>query len=200
MKGGPPKLVVLAGPNGAGKSTAAPALLAGTLRVQEFVNADTIARGLSAFRPEEAAMPAERAMMARLKSLARRRLDFAYETTLASRSFAPWIKELLREGYVFLLVFLWLPSVEMALARVSERVRAGGHSVPEDIVRRRYSAGLHNFFQTYHPLATTWRLYDNSSEKAPRLVAVGKGPREIRVSDGRLWSTIKIRYQHEAAP
>ena len=101
-----PSVVVLAGPNGAGKSTAAPALLQGALGVTEFVNADAIARGLSAFDAERAALPAGRVMLRRLRDLARQRVSFAFETTLASRSFAPWLAELKRDGYSIHIVFL----------------------------------------------------------------------------------------------
>jgi predicted ABC-type ATPase len=192
-----PHIVVLAGPNGAGKSTAAPTLLRGTLQVDEFVNADVIARGISGFQPDRAAMEAGRIMLARLKSLAAKKVNLAFETTLASRSFAPWLNELLAQGYAFRLVFLWLPSPEMALARVEARVRAGGHAVPEETIRRRYTTGLRNFFQIYSPLATTWRFYDNGSPTGPRLVATGRGSVEKSVSDARLWQAIKVNYGHE---
>jgi len=142
-----PNLVVLAGPNGAGKSTAAPALLQGTLGVTEFVNADVIAQGLSAFDPDRVALAAGRIMLRRLQELARQGVSFAFETTLASRSFAPWIRELARTGYLFHLVFLWLPSADFAVQRVANRVRLGGHDVPEMTIRRRYHLGLYNFFQ-----------------------------------------------------
>ena len=148
-----PSVVVLAGPNGAGKSTAAPALLQGTLGVTEFVNADDIARGLSAFNAERAALPAGRVMLARLHELARRRMSFAFETTLASRSFAPWLTGLKRDGYSIHMLFLWLPSADFALDRVADRVRMGGHSVPAETVRRRYRAGIRNFFN----LDNVWR-------------------------------------------
>lgn len=118
-----PNLVVLAGPNGAGKSTAAPMLLRGTLGVTEFVNADVIAQGLSAFAPDRVALSAGRIMLRRLQELARQGVSFAFETTLASRSFAPWIRELAQTGYQFHLVFLWLPSADFAVQRVADRVR-----------------------------------------------------------------------------
>lgn len=133
-----PLVVVIAGPNGAGKSTTAPRLLQGPLAVSEFVNADTISRGLSAFHPDSVALAAGRVMLARLKSLARARQDFAFETTLAGRNFAPWLNTLrAAEGYRAHLAFLSLPAPELALARVAERVRLGGHDVPEAVVRRR---------------------------------------------------------------
>ena len=138
----PPKVVVLAGPNGVGKSTSAAKLLLGTFHVDEFVNADAIAQGLSAFAPDRVAIEAGRVMLHRLKELAAQRASFAFETTLASRSYAPWLQNLKTTGYEVHLLFLWLPSAEMAVARVAERVCAGGHDVPEATIRRRYTAGL----------------------------------------------------------
>ncbi len=188
-----PSVVVLAGPNGAGKSSLAPLLLQGVLGVTEFVNADVIARGLSGFNEEGAAVAAGRVMLARLRDLARQRFSFAFEATLASRSLAPWIERLKGDGYVFHLVFLWLPNPELAVARIGERVRMGGHGVPADTVRRRYRSGLRNFFALYRPLATTWRLYDNSARVSPRLVAAGEGGGTTVVADSRLWEEIVQR-------
>lgn len=156
-----PSLIILAGPNGAGKSTSAPAVLAGTLGVMEFVNADVIAQGLSAFQPERVALEAGRIMLRRLRQLADQGGSFAFETTLAGRTFAPWIADLRQRGYVFHLVYLWLASPQLAVARVLERVRLGGHDVPQETVERCYSAGLRNFFKVYRPLADWWRFYDN---------------------------------------
>lgn len=186
-----PAVVVIAGPNGAGKSTTAPALLAGVLRVNEFVNADVIASGLSAFNPEGAAIEAGRVMLRRLKELAAARASFAFETTLASKSFAPWIKRLCASGYEFHLVFLYLPSVELAVERVADRVRSGGHHVPDDVVRRRYLGGLRNFFRLYRPLATGWRFYDNSGKAGPRLIAAGSGSSEQLVPAPVIWRAVK---------
>lgn len=113
-------MIVLAGPNGAGKSTIAPALLKGTLGVTEFVNADVIARGLSAFEPERVGIAAGRILLSRLRELAKKQASFAFETTLASRSFAPWVSRLLQNGYSFHLFFLWLASPGFAVNRVAE--------------------------------------------------------------------------------
>lgn len=192
-----PHVIVVAGPNGAGKSTAAPALLAGTLGVVEFVNADVIARGISAFRPEEVAARAGRAMLARLKELAAQRATFAFETTLASKTFAPWIGELRQSGYAFDLLFLWLPSPEMAVARVAERVRRGGHSVPEETVRRRFERGLRNFFTLYRPLATTWLVYENANPSSPRLIATGGEGIQPVVYDAQAWTSFTKGGAHE---
>lgn len=185
-----PSLVALAGPNGAGKSTAGPELLRETLGIREFVNADLIARGLSPFAPERAAVAAGRIMLERLRELARRRATFAFETTLSGRGHARWIAGLAETGYRFHLIFFWLPSPEHAIARVADRVRWGGHHVPDAVVRRRYHAGLRNFFEVYRPMATTWRLYDSAGGRLPRPVAAGDQERETKVLDPQTWSVV----------
>ena len=177
-----PSVVILAGPNGAGKSTAAPALLHGTLAINEFVNADVIARELSPADPERAAMAAGRVMLARLRELTDRRISFAFESTLASRTLAPWLRDIRASGYDVQVVFLWLPSADFAIERVAGRVRAGGHNVPAETVRRRYRSGLGNFFSLYEPLASAWRFYD-SSGPTPRLVAEGLELQPAKVYD-----------------
>lgn len=186
-------LIVIAGPNGAGKSTTASSLLKGTLEVPEFVNADLIAQGLSGFQPEGAVFHAGRVMLERIHYLAKKRVDFAFETTLASRTFVPWIAELLKTGYAFHLVFLWLPNEEFAVERVAERVRMGGHNVPEETIRRRYHVGIGNFFRLYRPLADTWFFYDNSGSE-PCLIAYGEKEQELLVNDSAIWHNIKKKY------
>jgi len=153
-----PRVVIVAGPNGAGKSTVAPMLLREALQVDEFVNADAIARGLSAYEPDKVAMPAGRLMLERLKTLADSGQSFAFETTLASRSFAPWLKRLGAKGYESTVVFLWLPTPEQAIWRVQLRASSGGHSVSAAVVRRRYFAGIRNFVQLYVPIVDEWFL------------------------------------------
>ncbi len=187
----PPRVVVLAGPNGAGKTTAAPRLLRRALKVEEFVNADVIAQGLSGFAPERAALAAGRIMMKRLKELAGQRKSFAFETTLASRSFAVWLKELKSQRYIVHLLFLWMPSAEAAVQRVAERVRLGGHDVPEGTVRRRYRAGLRNFFDLYQPLADTWQVVNSSVIAGPRIVAAGAGRNTSVVRDADIWKSVQ---------
>jgi predicted ABC-type ATPase len=136
-----PSVVVLGGPNGSGKSTAAPRLLQGSLKVDEFVNADTLALGLSAFRPEDVAIEAGRITLARLDALASQHRSFAFESTLASQSLARRLERLKKAGYTVHIVYLWLPDVDLAVARVAERVRSGGHDVPVDAIRRRFKRG-----------------------------------------------------------
>lgn len=184
-----PSVVILAGPNGAGKSTAATALLHGAFGVDEFVNADVIARGLSAFDPDRVAITAGRIMLSRLDELAAQRADFAFETTLATRSFAPWLRNLRTSGYDLHLFFLWLSSADLAVERVLQRVETGGHFVTEEVVRRRYSAGIRNFFNLYRPLATTWALFNSSGPTLVR-VAEGLASETIGVYDHDVWDTV----------
>jgi predicted ABC-type ATPase len=177
-----PKIYVIAGPNGAGKSTAARTVLRQYLDCTEFVNADEIARGLSAFRPESVAMRAGRLMLARLNDLANHRADFAFETTLASRSFEPWLRVRQQEGFEFHLLYAWIPHPDVAVARVAARVAAGGHNVPEKDVRRRYDRSIRNFLRIYMPLADTWEVYDNSGSTTNLIARGGKQIRSIAVN------------------
>lgn len=192
-----PKVVVIAGPNGAGKSTTASMVLRKALEVGEFVNADTIAAGLSAFSPESVSVAAGRVMLDRVHELAREHRDFAFETTLASRSFAPWLRSLRTDGYAFHLVYLWLPTVELALARVAERVRRGGHSVPDNIVRRRYDRSLSNFFNLYSGFADSWLMVNNSVRPRPRLIAKRAIGRAVRIFSADEWSALRTKYEQQ---
>ncbi len=194
-----PRIVLIAGANGAGKSTSAFFLLKGALGVTEFVNADTIARGLSGFDPQRTAIPAGRILLNRLQQLASARADFGFEATLASRSFAPRIRQLKKDGYQFLLAFLFLPSADIAVARVQERVKAGGHDVPEETIRRRYRRGLRNFFELYRPLADGWWFYDSSAAGCPCLIAMGAaadpGHSTGTSQQPELWRAIREEYE-----
>jgi predicted ABC-type ATPase len=178
-----PNLILLAGPNGAGKTTASSDLLAGVLNVHHFINADEIALDLGG---EHAAIAAGRIMLERLRHLTDQRANVAFESTLASRSFAPWIRRLKDSGYSFNLFYFWLPTPDMAIERVRLRKILGGHSVPEEDIRRRYHRGLQNFFNINRPLATAWEFYDNT-QSDPRLIAAGNPE---QVSDKALWARI----------
>jgi predicted ABC-type ATPase len=193
-RGEAPRVVVLAGPNGAGKSTAAPLLIKGAYSVTEFLNADLIARGISPFDPEGVALSAGQIMLRRMEELVKERISFALEATLAARSLAARLREIIASGYEFHLQFLWLPSADLAVARVADRVRLGGHNVPEETIRRRYHAGLRNFFALYQPIATTWRVYDNSQAGRMRLIASGKRSTTTRVATKRTWQSIREEY------
>ena len=191
MTGHVPLVVVLAGPNGAGKSTSAPYLLKDALAVDEFVNADTIAQGLSAYRPDAAAVTAGRIMLERLRVLANLSRDFAFETTLAGRSHARWLRELQAAGYRTHLIFLSLPSADLAVARVADRVRRGGHHVPDAVIRRRFVAGLRNLFSVYMQVFDAWTIYDNADVVSPRLVASRAFGADTIVAEAEAWESLK---------
>jgi predicted ABC-type ATPase len=184
-----PQVVIIAGPNGAGKSTLAPFLLRDTLDLREYVNADPIALGLSGFDPGSVAFKAGRVMMNRLHYLAEQKKSFAFETTLATLSYAGWIEKLRRQGYNFQLIFLFLQTPELAVRRVRERAQSGGHDVPEAVVIRRYDRGLDNFRLIYQPLADVWSVYDNSSSSEPTLIALGGRDRTPQVFQSDAWKT-----------
>ncbi|MDQ3087387.1 MAG: zeta toxin family protein [Acidobacteriota bacterium] len=184
-----PKIIVIAGCNGAGKSTIAPHLLRDAFGLKEFVNADTIAQGLSAFSPESVSLEAGKLMLKRLRELANGRKSFAFETTLATRFYAQWMKDLKSQGFEFHLVFLWLKNPELASARVKERVASGGHNIPEDVIYRRYFKGLQNFFKLYKPLANSWTFYDNSKFGNPDIIAEGVKESE-RILNQKVWREI----------
>ena len=163
------KILIIAGPNGAGKTTFAQEFLPGEAGCPHFVNADLIAAGLSPFTPELAALRAGRIMLEQIHEHAQKGDSFAFETTLSGRIYTQLIPQWQAERYIVKLFFLQLPSPEMAIARVRQRVAAGGHNVPEDVIRRRFDAGLRNFDQVYKPLADEWVLYDNSGDEPVRL-------------------------------
>jgi len=187
-----PELVVLAGPNGAGKSTLAPWLLRDGWQIREFVNADEIAKGLSGFQPESVALQAARLMWNRLEGLAASRTSFAFETTLASRTYAPWIAKRKAEGYRTRLVFIWLPNADQAINRVKDRVRTGGHHIPDDVVRRRYSGGLHNLFELYLPLMDRWSVLDGTECADMRLIALGDEEGTVEIVCPETWRRIDV--------
>lgn len=183
-----PSVVAIAGPNGAGKTTIAETFLSEMLGIGEYVNADTIARGLSQFQPGSVAIQAGRQNLRRLDELAASRSSFAFETTLAGRAYASSIQHWRSEGYSFLLAFFWLRDVSIALERVAARVASGGHDIPETVIRQRYDRGLANFFSLYRPLADRWVVFDNSMSE-PRLVALGQGE-GMEILDRQSWDAV----------
>jgi predicted ABC-type ATPase len=159
------------------------------LQCPEYVNADAIAAGISPFRPESVALQAGRVMLARLRELVDSNQDFAFETTMASRTFAPFLRDCIGKGYTARLIFVWLNSPELAIERVAHRVAAGGHHIPEDVVRRRYVRGIRNFVSLYVPLAEEWACYDNShGEKLPIASKAKDGT--ITVEDQEKWNIL----------
>lgn len=165
-----PRVCVLAGPNGAGKTTSAAPLVRDHWGIETFVNADVIAQGLAGFATEAVNVTAGRLMLDRLDALARAREDFAFETTLASRSLLPRLVQMRADGYEVRVVFVSLPAVELSLQRVLQRVLAGGHDVPDATVRRRFARGLANFHGIYRSVADRSWLLDGSAVP-PRLMA-----------------------------
>jgi predicted ABC-type ATPase len=165
-----PSLYIIAGPNGAGKTTFAREFLPEFAECGHFVNADLIAVGLSPFAPEAVAIQAGRLMLEGIRHLAQQRQDFSFETTLSGKSYMPMLREFQQEGYSIHLSYLWLNDVQLAVNRVAARLRDGGHSIPEDVVRRRFHRGLYHFVHDYGPLVNSWTLFDNS-QGAVRMVA-----------------------------
>jgi len=155
-------LYVISGCNGAGKTTASYSVLPDMLNCKEFVNADEIAKGLSPFQPDKVAIEAGRIMLSRVKDLIKHNVDFAFETTLASKSYAPLIRDAQLNGYFVTLVFFWLNSPELAIERVKTRVNSGGHDIPENVINRRYWAGISNLIKLYVPICDYWIIIDNS--------------------------------------
>ncbi len=180
-----PRVGVIAGINGAGKTPASRHVLLNVLRIPRFVNADTIARGLNAFDVESEAAKAGRIMLEHLRELVARRESFAFETTLSARTYDPWLGTLRATGYEVNLYYYWLRSADLAIRRVADRVRGGGHYIPDDTIRRRYPRSVRNFLDLYRPIADHWRVYDNSQGQA-RLIGFGVSGHE-HILDGDAW-------------
>jgi len=181
-----PRVVVLAGINGAGKTTASRELLTSVLKIPTFVNADAIARGINGLNPESVSMEAGRIMLERMRELVSQRVDFAFETTLAARTYASWLESLRAVGYEVHLYYYWLDSPELAINRVAARVKSGGHHVPEATIRLRYARSVRNFFDLYRPLTDWWEVYDNSYGQR-RLIAAGDAA-DHDIEDYSLWA------------
>lgn len=166
-------IYIIAGCNGAGKTTASFTILPEILDCKEFVNADEIAKGLSPFQPEKVAFEAGRIMLERIETLLKSNKNFAFETTLSTKTYKQKLLQAKKNGFKVKLLFFWLPTIEMAINRVAIRVSEGGHHIPSEIIERRYSRGIENLFKIYIPLCDDWAVFDNSNEK-PELIAEGK--------------------------
>ncbi len=157
------RLYIIAGCNGAGKTTASFNMLPAILDCREFVNADDIARGISPFQPEKVAFEAGRIMLERIHNLMEQGVDFAFETTLSTRSFKQFIERAKNQGYYVNLLFFWLESPELAIERVTTRVAEGGHDIPKATIIRRYHRGIKNLFEWYYDICNSIAIYDNST-------------------------------------
>ena len=155
-------IIIIAGPNGAGKTTLADEFLPNEAGCLPFINADQIAERLDPVQPECAAVAAGRVMLDMIRRYVSEGRSFAFETTLSGRTYASMIPRWREQGYQVRLYFLRLPSLEVAIARVHQRVSTGGHSVPDDVIRRRFGAGLRNFETIYQDMADEWKLYDST--------------------------------------
>lgn len=171
-KAQPPRCIVIAGPNGAGKTTVAKELLLKEAGIEHFINADSIAQGLSPLRPELSAVAAGRLVLSELDRLARNRMDFAFESTLSGLLHAGRLQRFKSEGYRIEILYIRLESPQLAVKRVESRVKQGGHSVPKQDILRRFERGWRNFEGIYKSIAHSWAVYDNSKD-APRLLESG---------------------------
>lgn len=188
MTAAPPQAVIIAGPNGSGKSTCAAMLLTPTM---PFVNADMIAAEISGKPGTPGDVNAGRLLIQRLEELEKAGSDFAFETTLATKILSERVRRWKDNGYQVHLLYFWLPSADMAVERVAQRVRTGGHNVPEATIRRRYASGLELLFSTYIPLADVWKIYDNSRGLDPALVAKKSSSGAMTISDEPIWNKLQ---------
>ena len=183
-----PEIYVIGGSNGSGKTTFALNIFPNLGNI-EFINADIIAAELNSDNPDAVAIQASRIMLARLKNLAQQKCDFAFETTLAARSFAPFLRRCQAQGYRVNLIYVWLNSIELAITRVSMRVASGGHNIPEDVIRRRYNGGRKNFLELYSQLADYWIIYDNTKQEK-KVVAEKTPSQPITIYQPNIWQNI----------
>ncbi|MCH5227741.1 MAG: zeta toxin family protein [Muribaculaceae bacterium] len=185
----PPTLFIIAGPNGAGKTTASMNILPEILDCKIFVNADEIAKGLNPLDPESMAIEAGRIMLNRINFLIEKRETFALETTLATRSYLKFIEKAKDLGYKVVLLFFWLESPDFAKERVTNRVKEGGHNIPEEVIERRYWLGLKNLFEIFMLKVDSWSLYDNNDKT--KLISTN-----LRVVDVKKYKKIKESCQN----
>ena len=153
-----------------------------------FVNADTIAVGLSAFDPESVAFSAGRVMLDRIRELAAKKVDFAFETALSARTYITWLRQMQVDGYRLMLFYVWLENADLAIQRVALRVSQGGHSIPEATIRQRYTRSLANFHHLYRPLVDDWIVYDNSLNGVYRLIAEGTRDGSETIHNAEIWA------------
>jgi predicted ABC-type ATPase len=182
-------LYIIAGCNGAGKTTASYSILPTILNCKEFVNADEIAKGLSPFQPEKVSFEAGRIMLNRIEELLNKEVDFAFETTLATKSFAQTVQKAQIKGYTVTLLFFWLNSIALAKQRVALRVSEGGHNIPQEVIERRYHRGIKNLFELYTPICNNVMAFDNS-DKAPNLIFRKKFNQAIEIINHQIFNTI----------
>lgn len=185
-------MYIIAGPNGAGKTTLSYTILPEMFDCDEFINADEIARGLSPLNPERASIRAGRLMLLRIRELLNQGESFAFETTLATKSYKGFVDQANEHGYEITLLFLMLESDKLAIDRVKTRVIEGGHNIPIATIERRYSNGFINFFKIYQPIVHKWILVDNSTENV-EFIAEGSGT-QVEIKDEEKWAYLNEQY------
>jgi len=188
------QLYIIAGCNGAGKTTASFTILPEVLNCKEFINADEIAKGLSPFQPESVAMQASRIMLARMDELLQKGETFAFETTLATKSYKQKIEWAQANGYEVTLLFFWLDSPNMAKKRVAQRVAEGGHSIPSETIERRYHNGITNLFAIYINMVDICYIFDNS-EGRKELIAQKEKHKGIIIYNNDKFNLMKNNYE-----
>jgi len=180
----------IAGCNEAGKTTASFTILPEILNCKEFVNADEIAKGISPFQPEKVSFEAGRIMLNRINELLNSNQNFAFETTLATKTYKSKILNAQKKGYNVTLLFFWLQNVDLAIERVRIRVLEGGHNIENEIIKRRYINGIKNLFNIYIPIVNEILIFDNSEAKH-QLIAEKLNQTEINILDSIKFNQIK---------
>jgi predicted ABC-type ATPase len=186
-------LYIIAGCNGAGKTTASFTILPEILNCKEFVNADEIAKGLSPFQPEKVSFEAGRIMIRRINELLETKENFAFETTLATKSYKSKVVSAQTKNYTVTLLFFWLQNVDLAIERVKTRVMEGGHNIELEVIKRRYVNGIKNLFDIYLSIVDEVLIYDNSGG-IPELIAEKTLESEITILNETKFNKLKNQY------
>ena len=192
-----PNVYIIAGPNGAGKTTFARKFLPKYAQCTNFVNADLIAQGISPLAPEAAAFRAGRLVLEEITAFVNRQEDFAFESTLSGKSYLRVLRDLKNDGYSIQIFFLWVPTPDVSISRVQDRVSRGGHNVPEPDLRRRFDRSIRNFLQHYRQIADSWMLFDNSLD-APILVA-DQARGKITIMKQEIYHSVIERFANDQA-
>ncbi len=184
------RIFIIAGPNGSGKTTTALSLLPNLINIDEFINADEIAKGLAPLHPESMALTASKLMIKRLRDLLAAHKNFAFETTASGTNYIKYLKEAQTIGYKVHLIFLWLQSPDLAVERVTQRVIQGGHHIPENIIRRRYYSGLKNLINHYLPISDSALILDNSKAESNKTIAEKCITGDLKIEELDIWKRI----------
>jgi len=190
-----PTCTIIAGPNGAGKTTFALTYLPAVANCRNFVNADLIAEGLSPLASDREVLAASRLFLREIGQFVRRRDDFAFETTLSGRNYLRLIRQLLADAWRVDLYYLWLPTIEMCIERVAERVAHGGHDIPRQAIVRRYPRSIANLLTRYAPLCSSVVCFDNSTT-VPELIFVQDADGRT-VQDPALFEALRRGAEHD---